>query len=89
MPRVVRAEFMRNAREPHRLDSLPSFAWLTPDNVVETSLPAAHKGKAISVPGLLYRLTAAFIGVTPPGVVRRFAGISARRLEAQSRPQKD
>jgi hypothetical protein len=36
-----------------------------------------------------YRLTAAFIGVTPPGVVRRFAGISARRLAAQSRPQKN
>jgi short-subunit dehydrogenase len=89
MPGVVRTEFMRNAGGPHRLDGLPSFAWLTSDNVVETSLRAAHKGKAISVPGLLYRITAAFIGVTPPGVVRRFAGVSARRLEASSRPQKN
>jgi short-subunit dehydrogenase len=89
MPGVIRTEFMRNAGDPHRLDSLPSFAWLTSDNVVETSLRAAHNGKAISVPGLLYRLTAAFIGVTPPGVLRRFAGVSARRLEARSRPQKN
>jgi short-subunit dehydrogenase len=32
----------------------------------------------------VYRLSAAFIGVTPPGIVRRFAAHSARRLAAGS-----
>ena len=81
---VVRTEFLRNAGQPHRLDGLPSAAWLTPEKVVESALRDARRGKAISVPGWVYRLSAAFIGVTPPGIVRRFAASSARRLAAGS-----
>jgi short-subunit dehydrogenase len=81
---IVRTEFLSRAGQPHRLDSVPSLAWLTPERVVEHSLRDAKRGKAVSIPGVAYSLTAAFMGVTPPRIVRRVAAHNARRVYAAS-----
>ena len=77
MPGIVQTEFMEHANA-HHLDGLPGFAALKPESVAQATLRAARKGKAVSVPGLGYRIMAAMVGATPRAVLRRFNGVSAR-----------
>lgn len=39
-----------------RRSSIPRFLWMTPEQVVNTSLSDLQKGRVISIPGSLYRL---------------------------------
>jgi short-subunit dehydrogenase len=64
-----------------RLDAIPTFMQLTPDQAVKSSLRATQKGKAISIPAFGYSLAAAIIGVTPRRFVRWFSGVTARLMD--------
>ena len=77
LPGTVQTEFMENANA-HHLDDLPGFAKLTPELVARAALRAARKGKAVSIPGLGYRIMAVMVGATPRALLRRFSGVSAR-----------
>jgi short-subunit dehydrogenase len=68
---------MENANA-HHLDDLPGFTKLTPELVARATLRAARKGKAVSIPGLGYRIMAVMVGATPRALLRRFNGVSAR-----------
>jgi short-subunit dehydrogenase len=83
---LVRTEFMVNAGQPHRLDGMPSAAWLAAAKVVEVSLRDASRGRAVSVPGWAYRASAALMSVTPPSLLRRFGAESGRRLPVAGKP---
>lgn len=76
-PGFTRTDFQRRAG----LDSsrIPSFAWLTAEQVVEESLQALHRDKVVCIPGLAYRMTATVAGLTPDTVLRRVVGVLARR----------
>ncbi len=58
---------------------VPRFLWLSPQQVVNSTLDAAEEGHARVVPGGLYR---AFVGaaeMTPPGLRRRASARARRR----------
>jgi short-subunit dehydrogenase len=77
MPGIVRTEFIEHSNA-HHLDGVPGFAKLKPELVTQATLRAARKGKAVSIPGVGYRIMAAMVGATPRAVLRRFSGVSAR-----------
>jgi short-subunit dehydrogenase len=77
LPGFVQTEFMENANA-HHLDDLPGFAKLTPELVARATLRAARKGKAVSIPGLGYRIMAVILDATPRRPVRRLMGAMAR-----------
>jgi short-subunit dehydrogenase len=78
MPGIVQTEFMKEHGNADQLDSIPGFARLKPESVARATLRAARKGKAVSVPGVGYRIMAAMVGATPRPVLRRFNAVTAR-----------
>ncbi len=60
--------------------AIPSFAWMTPEAVVEASLAALRRGKVVCVPGLGNRLLATLINGLPRRLVSRCAGFLAGRV---------
>jgi short-subunit dehydrogenase len=77
LPGIVATEFMDRA-DAHHLEGIPGFATLKPEFVAKTTLRAARKGRAVSIPSTSYRIAAVLIGATPRAVLRRFNGVSAR-----------
>jgi uncharacterized protein len=77
LPGIVQTEFMERA-DAHHLDGVPGFASLKPEFVARATLRAARQGKAVSIPGLGYRIMAAMVGATPRALLRRFNAVSAR-----------
>ncbi len=60
--------------------TVPGFAWMTPEAVVDASLAALARGDLLCVPGAGYRLLAAASGAVPRGAFRRLVGaIQGRR----------
>jgi uncharacterized protein len=49
----------------------PRFAWTSAEMVARTGLDDVAKGKAVSVPGGLYKAMVAISGIAPRGLVRR------------------
>jgi short-subunit dehydrogenase len=80
MPGMVRTEFQERAGKAEQFESLPSFAWLSPDKVAEAALRAARRGRALSVPGFGYKLSAGMTSAAPRRVVRRFASSTSKRF---------
>lgn len=71
-PGFTRTEFQERAG----LDAtrIPSFAWMTAEEVVEASLHELQRGKVVSVPGLANRFSAALTAVVPGAILRRALG---------------
>lgn len=78
MPGVVRTEFQERAGKAKEFARVPAFMWLSPDKVADAALRAARRGRAISVPGWGYKLSAAMTSAAPRRAVRRFAAITGR-----------
>ncbi len=76
-PGFTRTEFQ--ARAGVDQSDVPGFAWMTADSVVEESLRALERKRAVCVPGPLYRVTAALSDSTPTGLTRRVAALVLRR----------
>jgi short-subunit dehydrogenase len=62
----------------------PDFAWLSADEVAEAGLCDVAKGRAVCIPGLLYKSLATMSGVTPRGLVRRISGMAMRLGASQA-----
>jgi short-subunit dehydrogenase len=77
-PGFTRTEFHQRGRM--NMKGLPDFMWLDSRKVVADSWRAAQKGKAISVPGLQYKLLHLLISISPRKLVRS-AGMGARKKQ--------
>jgi short-subunit dehydrogenase len=78
MPGFTRTEFQQRAGiDP---ETVPSFAWLEPETVVDASLAALARGDVVCIPGLGYRALAGVAGVLPRAAFRRaVAALQASR----------
>ena len=77
-PGFTRTEFQ--VRAGIDASALPSFAWMTPEAVVDSSLAALRRGDVVCVPGLGNRLVATAATAMPRFVVRRIVGAAGRRF---------
>jgi short-subunit dehydrogenase len=56
-------------------DTVPRFAWMTPEAVVDASLAALARGELVCVPGAGYKVLRAASAALPRSVFRRFIGV--------------
>ena len=77
-PGFTRTEFQERAGVTSR--SVPTFAWMSPEYVVENSLAALRRGTLVCVPGPIYQLLTALISLLPRSLVRSLHGITSRRV---------
>jgi short-subunit dehydrogenase len=68
-PGFVRTEF--HQRMNADLSGIPSWMWLTPDQVVREGLRDLRRGRPVSVPTLRYKGLAGLARVTPRGLAER------------------
>lgn len=68
-PGFTRTEFHQRGRM--RMTGLPEFLWLESRHVVSAAWRAAQRGRAISVPGIQYKLLSAITRFAPRPLVRR------------------
>ncbi len=75
-PGFTRTEFQKRAgiREVR----VPSFAWMTPEEVVDASLAALQRGPLICVPGWSYKALTHVTAWAPRALVRRISGALGR-----------
>ena len=72
-PGLTRTEF-QSVSSDGELGSFPTFAWMTADQVASSGLAAAARGRAIEVPGPLYKAMVAASEVTPRAILRQLTG---------------
>lgn len=77
-PGLTRTEFQSVSSTGSYSTQYPSFAWLSATDVAEAGLHDVAKGRALSIPGVLYKGLAAASGVTPRGLARRVASLVLR-----------
>jgi uncharacterized protein len=77
-PGLTRTEFQSVSNSDSAASQFPSFAWMSAAEVAETGLRDVAKGRALSIPGALYKGMAAASGLTPRGWTRRVAGLVQR-----------
>lgn len=81
-PGFTRTEFQERAGVASR--NVPSFAWMSAEYVVETSLAALRRGTLVCIPGPIYQLLTTLIAVLPRSLVRRLHGFASRRVLKQT-----
>lgn len=80
LPGYVRTEFTARAGLEGALDRVPNWLLLAPERVVSDALADAASGKATSVPGRVYKVPGAVLGVLPRRLGRRiFAALAPER----------
>ena len=77
-PGMTRTEFQSVSNSDAYASQYPSFAWLEARDVARAGLQDVAKGKALSVPGALYKGMVTAVGFTPRGLARRFSGLVQR-----------
>jgi len=77
-PGLTRTEFQSVSNSERYASSYPSFAWMDPDQVAAAGLADVAQGKALSVPGVLYKGLGWATAVTPRGALRRLSGLVQR-----------
>lgn len=78
-PGLTRTEFQQVSGTTRFENQFPDFVWTDPDAVADDGLAAVAAGRAIAVPGILYKGLVAVSGVTPRPVARRLSSIIRRR----------
>ena len=76
-PGFTRTDFQASAG--WSASSVPSFAWMTAEQVVDESLRCLRQGRAVCIPGLQNKALAASTHMVPRAVVRRLSGIVSHR----------
>jgi uncharacterized protein len=71
-PGFTRTEF--HARAEMAVDRVPDWLWLDADDVAEAGLVACAEGRAIAVPGAVYKGIHGLTQVLPRPMVRRLTG---------------
>jgi short-subunit dehydrogenase len=77
-PGLTRTEFQSVSNSEAYASQYPARAWLTSEQVAAAGLTDVAKGRAVSVPGALYKGLALASGVTPRGLARRLSGLVQR-----------
>jgi uncharacterized protein len=77
-PGLTRTEFQSVSNTEHYSTNYPGFAWLDADDVARAGLEDVAKGKAMSVPGVIYKGLAGATGVMPRGITRRLSSLVQR-----------
>lgn len=78
-PGLIRTEFQTVSNTDHYQSEFPEFAWLDLSEVVAAALDATAKGRAVIVPGALYKGASWALGVTPRWLRRVGSGVIQRR----------
>jgi len=77
-PGLTRTEFQSVSSTESYATEYPSFMWLEPSEVAKVGLEDVAKGKALSIPGAMYKGLAAGVGVIPRGLTRRLSSLVQR-----------
>jgi short-subunit dehydrogenase len=77
-PGLTRTEFQSVSNTEHYSREYPSLAWTSVDDVARTGLADVVANKALSVPGVQYKMMSALTNVTPRWL-RRKASAQVRR----------
>jgi hypothetical protein len=77
LPGFTRTEFQERAGID--TSSVPAFAWMEAEAVVEASLAALESGEALCIPGVGNRVLSGVERLLPRAVLRRVAGLAMRR----------
>lgn len=82
-PGFTRTEFQDRAGID--VSDLPEIAWMSAEDVVESSLVALLRGEVVHVPGRANKVATALLGFAPRSALRRVAG-AMMRPRVPSRP---
>lgn len=74
-PGLTRTEFQRVSNTEAYQSQYPALAWMTAEEVARAGLDDVARGKALSVPGALYKGLVAVSQVTPNALARRVGGL--------------
>jgi short-subunit dehydrogenase len=77
-PGITRTEFQSVSNTDSYTGQYPSFVWLSAAEVAEAGLSDVAKGRALSIPGMLYKGMVTASSMTPRGLLRRIAGLVQR-----------
>ena len=77
-PGLTRTEFQSVSSSDAHAATYPAFAWLSAEEVAAAGLHDVAKGRALSIPGTLYKGMAMAAGVTPRGLSRRLSSLVQR-----------
>lgn len=78
-PGLTRTEFMAVSNTDAYADKFPGFTWTGVEMVARTGLADVAGGRALSVPGALYKSLVTASNVVPRGITRRLSGLVQRR----------
>ncbi len=78
-PGFTRTEFSDVSGTNSISSQVPNFAWLDATNVAREGLRAVTRGKALCIPGALYKGVSAFSNSSPRSLVRRITSLPSRR----------
>ena len=70
-PGLTRTEFQSVSNTQHYSRDYPSLAWTSVDDVARTGLADVVANKALSVPGVQYKVMSALTNVTPRWLRRK------------------
>ncbi|HUC32677.1 MAG TPA: SDR family oxidoreductase [Ilumatobacteraceae bacterium] len=77
-PGLTRTEFIDVSNMSGERTEFPSFMWLEAKEVAEEALHDVAKGRALSVPGAIYKSMSLASSMTPRGIARRLSGMVRR-----------
>ncbi len=77
-PGLVKTEFQSISSSDSYAGSYPNFAWLDIDAVAGAALADVAKGRALSIPGVLYKGMSAVAAMTPRSITRRLSSLIQR-----------
>lgn len=78
-PGLTRTEFQSVSNTSSYQQQYPGFVWTSVEQVAAAGLRDVARGRALSVPGVLYKGLVATSQVTPNGVARRISSAVLRR----------
>ena len=77
-PGLTRTEFQSVSNSDSYAGQYPTFAWLESREVAQAGLDDVAKGKALSVPGVLYKGMVTGSSIMPRGIARRLSSLVQR-----------
>lgn len=77
-PGLTKTEFQSVSNTEQYADRFPGFTWTSADEVARTGLKDVVAGKAVSVPGMLYKTMVTAGDLVPRGLKRRMSGLVQR-----------
>lgn len=78
-PGLTRTEFQSVSNTESYQTAVPGLLWTSAEHVAADGLADVAKGKAVSVPGVAYKVLATISSVTPRSVLRLAANLVPRR----------